>query len=88
MQLEADRDSLIGLLPFYHIYGMIVVQFGSIIQGGKLVVVPGFQPDMFMNAIQQHRVGITMICHTLFCVHYYPMYTEIKIKRSETAIEY
>ena len=57
MPLEADKDCLIGLLPFYHIYGMIVVQFGSIIQGGKLVVVPKFQPEMFLSAIQQHKVG-------------------------------
>ena len=56
MVLEADRDCLIGLLPFYHIYGMVVVQFGCLVQGGKLVVMPKFEPEAFLSAIQQHKV--------------------------------
>ncbi|KAL3841512.1 hypothetical protein ACJMK2_019646 [Sinanodonta woodiana] len=56
MQLSPERDTLIGLLPFYHIYGMVVVQFGPIIQGVKLVILPKFEPLVFLSAIQQHQI--------------------------------
>lgn len=58
MVFEADKDCLMGLLPFYHIYGMVVVQFGSIIQGAKLVVVPRFEQEMFLSAIQHHKISL------------------------------
>ena len=56
MQFEPGRDNLMGLLPFYHIYGMVVVQFSAITQGTKLVVLPKFEPDTFLKAIQKHKV--------------------------------
>ncbi|KAK3596666.1 hypothetical protein CHS0354_038898 [Potamilus streckersoni] len=56
MQLRPREDTLIGLLPFYHIYGMVVVQFGPIIQGAKLVILPKFEPHVFLSAIQQHQI--------------------------------
>ena len=67
MVLEADKDCLIGLLPFYHIYGMVVVQFGSLTQGAKLVVVPKFEQEMFLSAIQEHRVITCCVIYIFFC---------------------
>ena len=58
MVLEADKDCLIGLLPFYHIYGMVVVQFNCLVQGAKMVVVPKFEPEKFLHAIQEHKVKL------------------------------
>jgi acyl-CoA synthetase (AMP-forming)/AMP-acid ligase II len=54
--LTAGKDCLIGVLPFYHIYGMVVVQFGSLCLGTKLVALPRFEPEPFLSAIQQHKV--------------------------------
>ncbi|XP_071120286.1 probable 4-coumarate--CoA ligase 1 isoform X2 [Mytilus edulis] len=55
--LTAGKDSLIGVLPFYHIYGMVVVQFGSICLGTKLVTIPKFEPEPFLSAIQQNKIS-------------------------------
>ncbi|XP_052064670.1 probable 4-coumarate--CoA ligase 1 isoform X2 [Mytilus californianus] len=55
--LTAGKDSLIGVLPFYHIYGMVVVQFGSICLGTKLVTIPKFEPEPFLGAIQQNKIS-------------------------------
>ena len=54
--LTAGKDSLIGVLPFYHIYGMVVVQFGSLCLGTKLVTLPRFEPEPFLSAIQKNKV--------------------------------
>ena len=56
MKLKADEDVLLGLLPFYHIYGLVIVQFGSISQGTKLVTLPKFDPITFLDSIQKHKV--------------------------------
>ena len=57
MKLRADEDILLGLLPFYHIYGLVVVQFGALSQGTKLITLPKFDPMTFLESIQKQKVS-------------------------------
>ncbi|XP_033752286.1 probable 4-coumarate--CoA ligase 5 [Pecten maximus] len=57
MALDPDREVLMGLLPFYHIYGLVVIQFGATCLGTKLVTLPKFEPETFLGAIQKHKVS-------------------------------
>lgn len=57
MSLNPETERLIGVLPFYHIYGMVVVQFGSVCLGTKLVIIPRFEPEVFLSIIQQHKLS-------------------------------
>ncbi|XP_076442306.1 uncharacterized protein LOC143281165 isoform X2 [Babylonia areolata] len=52
------EDTTLGLLPFFHIYGFMVVQFCSFIEGAHMVTVPHFDPDMFLKAIHQNKVSV------------------------------
>ena len=52
-----EDDVLLGILPFYHIYGMVPVQFGALQIGSTLVTLPRFDPEMFINAIYQSKVS-------------------------------
>lgn len=55
--LNHGRDStLLGLLPFFHIYGMVVILLSSLHTGAKTVTLPRFEPETFLTAIQIHRV--------------------------------
>ena len=56
MMVRPGEDVLLGLLPFYHIYGLVIVQFGALARGTKLVTIPRFEPNTFLEAIQNHRV--------------------------------
>ena len=56
MKFRADEEVLMGLLPFYHIYGLMVLQFGTLTQGAKLIVVPKFEPETFLTAIEEYKV--------------------------------
>ena len=49
---------LLGILPFFHIYGMVTVLFNSILNGAKTVVLPKFEPEMFLSAIQRYKPTI------------------------------
>ncbi|XP_069133845.1 probable 4-coumarate--CoA ligase 1 [Argopecten irradians] len=57
MMLDPSTECLMGFLPFYHIYGMVPVQFGAICLGTKLVVMPKFEQEEFLRAIQEHKVS-------------------------------
>jgi PAS domain S-box-containing protein len=60
-QIEAierlGRDEvLIATLPFYHIYGMVVVLLHGLRVGATLVVLSRFKTQLFLQAIERYRV--------------------------------
>ena len=52
----SEKDIVLGLLPFFHIYGMIVVTHASLRSGATLVTLPSFEPVSFLETIQNHHV--------------------------------
>ena len=49
-------DKLIGILPFYHIYGMTVIMNASLRAGATVVTMPRFDLEQFLGLLQKHRV--------------------------------
>jgi acyl-CoA synthetase (AMP-forming)/AMP-acid ligase II len=49
------EDVVIAVLPFFHIYGLQVILNGGLRAGATLVVLPRFDLETFLRAIQQHR---------------------------------
>ena len=54
----SDAEVLIGILPFYHIYGMTVIMSGAIRAGATIVTMPRFDLEQFLDLVQRH--GVTM----------------------------
>ncbi|GAA5957915.1 hypothetical protein JCM21900_005555 [Sporobolomyces salmonicolor] len=54
-------DVVVGCLPFYHIYGLVVVLHGSLYLNTPLVVMPKFTLPTFLDAIQRHRISILFV---------------------------
>ncbi len=52
----SDREVLIGILPFYHIYGMVVIMSGALRAGGTIVTMPRFDLEQFLDLLQTHGV--------------------------------
>ena len=50
-------ECLLGLLPFFHIYGLVVILFSSLCTGAKLVILPKFDPELFLSAIEKNKVS-------------------------------
>jgi acyl-CoA synthetase (AMP-forming)/AMP-acid ligase II len=46
----------LAFLPMFHIYGFTVVTLCGLARGGKLVTVPRFEPESFLQAISKYRV--------------------------------
>ncbi|PVD26202.1 hypothetical protein C0Q70_13871 [Pomacea canaliculata] len=49
-------DRTVGLLPFFHIYGMVVVQFASLMAGSQMITVPRFEPELFLNVLEKEKI--------------------------------
>ena len=54
-RIDSD-DTLIGVLPFFHIYGQIVVVNLGLAQGATIVVMPRFDMAQFLDLLEHHRV--------------------------------
>ncbi|KZT08184.1 amp dependent CoA ligase [Laetiporus sulphureus 93-53] len=65
-------DVVMAVLPFFHIYGLVVVMHFTIFYGSTLVVVPKFNFVDFLKSIERHRVGFLPIVPpmvVLLCKH-------------------
>jgi acyl-CoA synthetase (AMP-forming)/AMP-acid ligase II len=51
-----DRDVVIGVLPFFHIYGMTVVMSLAVRKGATVVTMPRFDLEEFLRILQDEQV--------------------------------
>jgi acyl-CoA synthetase (AMP-forming)/AMP-acid ligase II len=51
-------DITIAFLPFFHIYGMVVIMMLGLAGGGTIVVMPRFDLQEFLGLIQKYKVTI------------------------------
>ncbi|MFE1286959.1 4-coumarate--CoA ligase family protein [Streptomyces sp. NPDC058751] len=49
-------DRILAVLPFFHIYGLTALMNAPLRQGATVVVLPRFDLDAFLRAIQEHRI--------------------------------
>ena len=56
-----SEDTLLCVLPLFHIYGLVVVLNMGLHQGATIVMMPRFDLEQFLNLIQKHRVTLSHI---------------------------
>ncbi len=49
-------DTVIGVLPFFHIYGMVVIMIATLITGATVVTMPRFDMEEFLSLIEKYKV--------------------------------
>jgi acyl-CoA synthetase (AMP-forming)/AMP-acid ligase II len=55
MQIGAG-DRVIAILPFFHIYGMVVIMGMPLVMGATVVVLPRFELGQFLDTMEQQRI--------------------------------
>jgi len=53
-----ERDVVLAVLPFFHIYGMVVIMMLGLAGGGTILVMPRFDMVEFLTLVQKYRVTI------------------------------
>jgi acyl-CoA synthetase (AMP-forming)/AMP-acid ligase II len=58
LQYFTQHDTLVCVLPLFHIYGLVVVLNMGLYQGATIVMVPRFELEPFLQLLQDH--GVTL----------------------------
>src|SRR6266536_1652430 len=53
----SERDTVIAVLPFFHIYGMEVILHHGLSKGATLIVMSRFELEPFLAALERHAVS-------------------------------
>lgn len=62
-----DTQSVLGLLPFSHIYGLVVVAHGNVWRGDEVVVLPKFDMSTFLTAIERFKLNhLYLVCQEFY----------------------
>ena len=56
-----ERDVVMAVLPFFHIYGMVVIMMLGLAGGGTILAMPRFDIQEFLGLVQKYRVTILPI---------------------------
>jgi len=56
MDMVTENDVVMGILPFFHIYGMVVIMNMSLARGATVVTMPRFDLEQFLELVQKHKV--------------------------------
>jgi acyl-CoA synthetase (AMP-forming)/AMP-acid ligase II len=51
-----ETQVMLGLLPFSHIYGLVVCGLYALQNGNELVILPKFELKPFLHAVQRFRI--------------------------------
>src|SRR6218665_1769940 len=57
MGYNSGTECLMGILPFFHIYGLMNIMNGGLSRGARIVTLPSFQPVSYLETIQKYRVS-------------------------------
>jgi acyl-CoA synthetase (AMP-forming)/AMP-acid ligase II len=52
----SEEDVIIGVLPFFHIYGQEVIMNNGLANGSTIVTMPRFDLEQFLGLVQEHKV--------------------------------
>jgi acyl-CoA synthetase (AMP-forming)/AMP-acid ligase II len=56
-----ELRALVGVLPFFHIYGMVVIVNFGLMRGATIVTLPRFELEPFLKVLQDWRVEVAHI---------------------------
>ena len=58
LEYFTENDTLICVLPLFHIYGLVVVLNMGLYQGATIVLVPRFDLELFLQLVQDRKVTL------------------------------
>ncbi|WP_405645406.1 4-coumarate--CoA ligase family protein [Streptomyces sp. NBC_00019] len=70
-------DRILAVLPFFHIYGLTALMNGPLRNGATVVVLPRFDLQTFLAAIQNHRItGLYVAPPIVLALAKHPLVTQ------------
>ena len=51
------QEVVMGILPFFHIYGAVAIMLISMFNGAHVVTLPKFDPKLFVSSLSKNKVN-------------------------------
>jgi acyl-CoA synthetase (AMP-forming)/AMP-acid ligase II len=61
IQVVDDHETIVAVLPFFHIYGMVVIMNMGLHVGATIVTMPRFELEPFLQLLQDYRVTLAYL---------------------------
>ena len=60
---QPEKDVLLAVIPFFHVFGAIAVLLFSYVKGVPFVILPRFDPVSFLSSIPKYKITVRLaIC--------------------------
>ncbi len=63
---KRGEETIIGIIPLFHVYGLTTVLILSVMQGNKMVLMPKFDPEQVLKAINKQKPTLFPGAPTLY----------------------
>ncbi|KAH9073096.1 AMP binding protein [Lactarius deliciosus] len=67
-QLIPRRDVMLGVLPYFHIYGVAKLLLYPFYRGFPVVIMPKFDPEQFCRSIERYKVTVSFVVPPIILV--------------------
>jgi len=51
-----EGEVTVGILPFYHIYGMTIILSMALYRGATIITMPKFEMEHFLGLVEEHKI--------------------------------
>ena len=51
-----EKDTVVAVLPFFHIYGMVVIMLYTLFRRGTMVCMSKFDMEVFLSSVQKYKI--------------------------------
>lgn len=55
------RDIVLGILPLYHIYGLVCLLHQTLFNGGTIVLMPRFDLKIFLECVEKYNATVSYV---------------------------
>ncbi|MGV3488396.1 MAG: AMP-binding protein [Tuberibacillus sp.] len=84
---EYGKEVVLGVLPFFHVYGMTIVMNLAIMYGAKMVILPRFNVEETLKTIEKQRPTLFPGAPTMYiALINHPEITKYDVSSIETCI--
>ena len=59
---SVEMPALLGVLPFFHIYGMVIIMMHGLMRGATIVTMPKFEFEPFLKVLSSGRLPARTSC--------------------------
>lgn len=60
-QLGIKTQACLGVLPFSHIYGLLIISYASTFRGDGVIVMPEFDFKAVLAAVQKYKIALLFV---------------------------